>query len=140
MKKLIILATVLSLLFFLAGTVKAAPFKAADKNSNVVAYYEEGPHGIPGEEEYHEGKDLVMKAGNSGVFQQWFYGWSEEDGGIIEGDHSVWKLAKDEECPDNWFKMTVTGPDGDNYWGDYLKEGETYCIHTNDFRAPKYKN
>lgn len=120
----------------IASPASAAPFKA-DKNPNIVANYEDGPHGIPGESEYHEGKDVVMAAGKSGNFQQWFYGYSAEDGGIIEGDHSVWKLSKDGSCPDNSFAMTVTGPDGDNFWGDYLEYGSTYCIHTNDFRVSK---
>ena len=36
-------------------------------------------HGIVGENEEHRGEDLVMRAGKGGVFQQWFYGWSDSE-------------------------------------------------------------
>lgn len=135
--KIQILALAAISLFLVGPSVaEAAPFKAADKNPNVVAHYESGSHGIPGNPNYHEGEDLVMQVGKSGVFQQWFYGKGvdyEDD----HGHHSVWKQSKD-GCPPNWFEMKVTDMDGGNFWGDYLDlEPGDYCIHTNDFRVEK---
>ncbi len=114
----------------------AAPFKA-ENNPQIVANYSEGEHGIPGQTYTHEGKDVVMKAGNSPVVQQWFVGTSEEEG--FHGEHSVWKLSKDGTCPPNWFQMTPTEPDGGNYWGDVMEFGQTYCIMTNQFLLGKNK-
>ncbi len=120
-------------MLFSAVPVFAAPFKA-DNNPQIVANYATGDHGIPGEPATHTGADVVMQAGNSGNFQQWFYGFADENSGIMEGDHSVWKLSKDGTCPSNTFAMTV-GPN--NFWGDYLVQGATYCIRTNDFHQTK---
>jgi hypothetical protein len=118
--------------FVVATPAMAAPFKAADKNPNVVAYYESGAHGIPDEPGiYHEGKDLVMRAGKSGNFQQWFYGFANEYGGVIEGDHTVWKLQKDDQCADGWTEIEDAYPE----WGDYLEPGADYCVKTNDFKV-----
>lgn len=130
--KTLILSIILPLLMLsFSKTALAAPFKAADKNPQIVAFYEEGTHGIPGQTYTHEGKDVVMKAGESPVVQQWFVGTSQEEG--FHGEHSVWKLSKDGTCHPNWFKMIVTGPEGNNYWGDVMEPGATYCIHTNQF-------
>ncbi|MGE5393044.1 MAG: hypothetical protein ACM3NH_04865 [Candidatus Saccharibacteria bacterium] len=116
----------------LTAPALAAPFNAAN-NPNIVANYPTGDHGIAGEPVNHNGADVVMRAGNSGNFQQWFVGTAAENGGVTEGDHSVWMLSKDGSCPnDSWYKMTV-GPG--NFWGDYLVNGGTYCIHTNDFNG-----
>lgn len=135
MKHILVILTLVSLSFVFASPLRAAPFKAEDKNPNVVAYYEDGPHGIPGNSAHHEGEDIVMQAGKSGVFQQWFYGEGEDYEGK-HGHHSVWKPA--DGCPANWFEMTVTGSGGGNFWGDYLDlEPGTYCIHTNDFKVKK---
>jgi hypothetical protein len=139
---LIGIAVIMSgLLIFGVSSVSAAPFKAEDKNPNVLVYYEDGKHGIVGEDALHEGQDLVMKAGKSGNFQQWFYGIAYEgEGGaaITEGDHSVWKLSKDGSCPEGWYKLEGVNTSPDKFWGDYLEYGATYCIHTNDFRAEQH--
>lgn len=134
MKKIAFVVVLLSLVIFSPSLAYAAPFKAEDKNPNVVAYYENEDHGIPGNDLYHEGEDLVIQAGKSGVFQQWFYGSGDDYEGD-HGHHSVWKPSKD-GCPPNWFEMTVTVEGGGNYWGDYLEPG-AYCIHTNDFKVRK---
>ena len=73
MKILILVLALISLFLISPSVAEAVPFKAADKNPNVVAHYEEGVHGIPVQDSgYHEGEDLVTRAGKSGVFQQWF--------------------------------------------------------------------
>lgn len=126
-----LLLTILIAAVFFATKASAAPFKAADKNPNVVAFYETGPHGIADEPGiYHEGMDIVMKAGKSGNFQQWFYGFADENGGVIEGDHSVWRVAKD-GCSNGWTRIEDAYPE----WGDYLKPGADYCVKTNDFKT-----
>ncbi|MBU2577862.1 hypothetical protein KKA69_03435 [Patescibacteria group bacterium] len=137
MKILILVLALISLFLISPSVAEAVPFKAADKNPNVVAHYEEGVHGIPVQDSgYHEGEDLVTRAGKSGVFQQWFYGEGQDYEGD-HGHHSVWKQSKD-GCPPNWFEMTVTEKSGSNFWGDYLDlEPGDYCIHTNDFRVAK---
>jgi len=115
----------------------AAPFKAK-YNPQIVANYNSGDHGIPGEPFLHQGADVVMLAGKSWNVQQWFYGYSEENGGIIEGDHSVWKLSKNGQCPTDTTAVTVsTDPASSNYWGNYLKDGTTYCVRTNDLRQQR---
>lgn len=111
-----------------AGAVFAAPFNAHDKNPQVVAYYETGSHGIVGENDYHQGIDLVMRDGSNGGFQQWFYGNSTGDG--LHGDHSVWRVLKNgETCSNGWDLVKNPNP----AWGDYLTPGVDYCVHTNDF-------
>jgi hypothetical protein len=115
-----------------SAAAEAAPFKTYDKNPNVVAYYPTGPHGIPDEPGiHHEGKDLVMRAGKSGNFQQWFYGWSEENGGILEGNHTVWRIVKNDKTPGNWTRISDPHPE----WGDYLTPGVDYLAKTNDFNT-----
>jgi hypothetical protein len=123
-----ILASVfaIALAFAVVGAAQAAPTGAAWSNPNVVAFYTSGPHGIPGEPFYHEGMDLVMRMGNTGNFQQWFYGDSEEPVGV-HGDHSVWKVMKNGEC--NGVVMHNPYP----AWGDYLTPDVDYCVTTNDY-------
>lgn len=124
---------VLSLVFFSLSFVSAnaAPFKANDKNPNIVAFFPDGVHGIPDEPDItHEGKEVVMRAGNSGNFQQWFYGTSDEGPGK-EGDHTLWKLLKKDQCPDG----STLIPDAFPEWGDYLQPGADYCVKTNDFHV-----
>jgi hypothetical protein len=130
MKKILGSLTALALLMG-SGTALAAPFKAQN-NPQIVANYPDGLHGIPGETEDHEGADVVMRAGNSGNFQQWFYGTSASES--LHGDHSVWKLSKDGTCPNGWLKMANTA---DNFWGNYLVTDGIYCIHTNDFKPSR---
>lgn len=132
MKKLIAGLTALFVSLFGATAAFAAPFNAAANNPQVVAYYPTGDHGIPGEPFLHNGEDLVMRAGNSGNFQQWFYGYSAEAGGITEGDHSVWmNVGSKTSCPNGWFLV----PDAYPEWGSYLEPGANYCTHTNDFHS-----
>ncbi len=109
------------------GSVSAAPFNASG-NPNIVANYPTGPHGIPGEAEFHEGADVVMRAGQSGNFQQWFYGTSASEN--LHGEHSNWKnVGSATTCPNGWILFVDPYPE----WGDYLEPGANYCIHTNNF-------
>lgn len=132
MKRLLGMLTAVTLFAMSAGLASAAPFNAADKNPNIVAHYEEGVHaiiGIDGSEEvvHLEGKDIVMQAGKSGNFQQWF----END----KNYHSVWRYIGDKtECPEGWvFLENPTSPTVGDTWGDYLEEGN-YCVRTNEYK------
>lgn len=118
--------TVAAALFAFAGSAEAAPNKS--NNPNVVAYYETGDHGIPGDYNLHTGMDVVSKLGNSGNFDQWFYGWAAELNAYI-GHHSVWKVSKDGKCKND----EVLVPNASANWGDYLVTGADYCVKTNDF-------
>ncbi len=74
-KTFIVSALALGILAMNSGMAFAAPYNAADNNPQVVAFYPTGTHGIPSEPcANHVGEDLVMRAGNSGNFQQWSYG------------------------------------------------------------------
>lgn len=112
--------------------IKAAPWKPADNDThpNIAQEYPHygGTHGIPGESETHTGDDLVMKAGNSGVYQQWFYGESDTEG--THGEHSVWNPAGPNGCPDGW--TFIADPHNKN-WGGHFEAGVDYCVKTNDF-------
>lgn len=131
MRKLLALFTALAVSLFGATAAFAAPFNAGN-NPQIVANYSTGDHGIPGEPYLHTGADVVMRAGNSGNFQQWFYGTSAENGGITEGDHSVWKnVGTSTSCSDNETLVADAYPQ----WGDYLEPGANYCVKTNDFHA-----
>lgn len=101
-----------------------------ESNPNFVVYYPDGPHGIVGEDELHEGEDLVMRGGGSGNFQQWFFGTSASEG--LHGEHSLW-MEKDpnKDCPDDFILVPQAYP----AWGDYLQPGADYCVKTNDFNA-----
>ncbi len=131
MRKIYAFILIVGGLLFTPVVSLAAPFNA-DGNPQIVANYDSGEHGVVGETETHTGADVVMRAGESGNFQQWFYGTSTEDGGITEGDHSIWKLSEDGACNGGATAMTVNS---ENFWGDYLVEGGTYCIKTNDFHS-----
>lgn len=133
MKNLLKILGVIPMFLLMVSPAFAAP-NNAENNPNIVANYPTGDHGIPGEPATHNGSDVVMAAGKSGNFQQWFYGTTTEEGVVTEGDHSVWKLSKDGTCPDNTVQMTVNSG---NFWGDYLVDGGTYCIRTNDFHVTK---
>jgi hypothetical protein len=122
-----ILAAMAGLLVFGAQATLAAPFNATN-NPNIVANYDSGTHGIISESETHTGMDVVMRAGNSGNFQQWFLGTSSEDG--FHGDHSLWQLAKDNITHSSaWILVQNAFPS----WGDYLMPEANYWVHTNDF-------
>lgn len=111
--------------------VFAAPFNA-ENNPQIVANFPTGDHGVVGESDTHNGADVVMRAGDSGNFQQWFYGTSTENGGIIEGDHSVWMhVGSSTTCPNDDWDLVVNA---NQSWGDYLEPGN-YCVHTNDFHV-----
>jgi hypothetical protein len=111
-----------------AQIASAAPNKA-ENNPKIVANYSDGDHGIPGEYYLHTGSDVVMQAGGSNNFVQWFQGWSAEDGGIYEGDHTVWMVSKNGTCPTGWMFI----PNASASWGSYLAAGATYCVMTNNF-------
>lgn len=125
-KVFLALLTTFGLLGLNAAVVFAAPFNAVN-NPQIVANYDSGAHGVVGEPATHTGMDVVMRAGNSGNFQQWFYGNSSEDG--LHGDHSVWLLQKNGGCPGNSTLIVNPNPS----WGDYLVSGANYCVKTNDF-------
>ena len=130
MKHILFVLAVLGVMAFSASSVLAAPFNAADRNSQVVAFYQTGDHGIVGEFYLHQGTDLVMRRGNSGNFQQWFYG----DSAIgLHGDHSIWNISKDGTCSSD----RILVKDAWLYWGDYLVHGADYCVHTNEFKPSK---
>jgi hypothetical protein len=143
MKNLVLVSAMTVGLFVLsAGSVFAAPFNAANNNPQVVAYYPDGTHGVPNEPcANHVGADLVMQLGNSGNFMQWLFGSVPcDENGALHGDHSVWKLSKNNDpCPAK--AATIYQPNiGDpNYpgWGTYLVPGGTYCVTTNDFHIIK---
>lgn len=136
-----------------AGYVYAAPFKAADKNPQVVAYYPTGDHGVVSEDATHNGQDLVMETSlgakkdkfqhDAKVTQQWFYGQANEGpngSSIAEGDHSLFMLSKDGTCQKGWYFLKDVNTSSDRFWGDYLTTGADYCVKTNDFRAPGHKD
>ena len=135
---------VLAMLFVFAGNVLANPTNehkaqyflkfVLSGNKNVVSYYFDGRHEIPGEpNEEHFGEDLVMKAGNSGNFHQWFLGWSEEES--YHGEHSLWLVKRGPECPDDFLEIPDANPEGDDVgWGDHFPEGADYCVKTNDYK------
>jgi hypothetical protein len=125
---------------FMVGSVQSAyalPNKMAEHNPQVVAYYP-GPddiHGIVGEDEKHTGWDLVKKNGNSGSFQQWFYGESETEG--LHGEHSLWKVSKDGTCPDNFHLVYNDYENSNSFWGKHLEDDTYYCVMTHDFKPSK---
>lgn len=133
MKKLsIFLFSAFLFLTVTAGSAWAAPFNARN-NPQIVANYPTGDHGVTGEAYLHNGADVVMRAGNSGNFQQWFYGYSAETGQITEGDHSLWvSVGSDTTCR----KGGTLVENANQAWGDYLLSGN-YCVYTNDYHVTK---
>lgn len=112
------------MLIVMSGSVSAAP---NSNNPQVVADYSSGTHGIVGEDATHTGSDVVMQAGNSGNFQQWFNGSTTETGVTSEGDHSVWQSVGDATtCASGWDLVE----NANLSWGSYLQPGN-YCVHTN---------
>ncbi len=133
MKILVTLGALVLGLATLSTTAIANGFTLANRadNPNTVAYYPSGLHGIVGEPGInHEGEDLVMKAGKSGNFLQWFCGTADENGGVQEGEFSLWQEKEEgKSCPDNFIEVDNAYP----AWGDYLKPGADYCVKTHDF-------
>lgn len=123
------LALAFAFLLVTITSAHAAPYKAADKNPQTVAFYEEGIHGIPGHPFLHMGTNMVKRNGNSGNFQAWFWGTSEEEG--EHGHHEVWQIAKNGTCPDD----AVFIADAHENWGDYLVEDADYCVLINEYHA-----
>ncbi len=132
MKKAIFLLSLTAL--FLLATKSAAAVVTFDhcckvdcnrlnRLPNVVACYESGTHGIIGQSETHTGADYVKKLGNYNLFQ-FFCGTSPSEG--VHCEVSLWKLAKDKECPSGWILLEDPYPE----WGDYLKPGANYCVKT----------
>jgi hypothetical protein len=107
----------------------AFAYPTNSNNSQIVANYTSGDHGIPGETATHTGSDVVKLNGHSGNLNQWFYGTSTENGGITEGDHSVWKnIGTSTNCPNGTLIVNAYPA-----WGYYLQPGANYCVKTNDF-------
>jgi hypothetical protein len=134
MKRLFALVAAVALFTGTAGMVSAAPFKAHDKNPNVVAHYDPGLHAIIGIDGsstvvHMTGRDIVMKAGNSCNFQQWF-----ENDEI--GYHSVWKHVGhdyDGNVPHGWVLVeNARNPETGDTWGHHLCEGD-YLVKTNAY-------
>lgn len=130
LRKLITLGASLSILAMPVSAF-AAPFNAAN-NPNIVANYPNGPHTIvekDGSIDYRDyGADVVIRAGNSNNFQQWFVGNNDSD-------HSVWMdVETATSCPAKWtfIENPYHPPFGDT-WGYYFPPGDNYCVHTNDF-------
>lgn len=137
MKAITTILGLLSLLISSAGIAYAVPQMLNGKESdpNFVVYYPDGPHGIVGESGIdHEGEDLVMRAGKSGNFEQWFFGTSPEEG--LHGEHSIWQVKRHGECPDDFVLVPNAFPE----WGDYLEPDTGYCVKTNDFNANDVKS
>lgn len=130
MKKALTVAATTTLFVVFTGVAFALPTneQKGENNPQVVAHYQTGTHGIPGEYDTHTGVDLVKRNGNSGNFQQWFYGESASEG--KHGEHSLWKVSKDGTCAADW----ITVPNASANWGDYLLAGATYCVKTNDYQ------
>ena len=125
-----VFSIVLGLLIFSVAAVDAAPYNAADKNPQQVAFHEEGVHGIPTQPGVtHTGTNMVKQNGNSGNFQAWFWGTSDEEG--EHGHHEVWKISKDGSCPND----AVFIPDAHENWGDYLIEDADYCVMVNEYHT-----
>lgn len=122
------------MLIMTAGSAQAAPFNAVGKNPNIVEYHPEGSHAIIGLRGspglFHaEGKDLVMAAGASGNFQQWY------ENGI--GYHSVWLHVGDgTSCPNSFVLIVDARNDANDptrdTWGYHLELGN-YCVSTNAY-------
>ncbi len=131
MKKFLYMCCTVAGLLATPTVAFAAPFKAAEYNPSVVAYYPDGWHGVVSEPEgNHLGEDLVLKNGTSGIFQQWSYGTQPATGTGLHGDHDVWMPLANGTCPVG----TTTVPNAYPGWGDYLKPNTTYCVRNNEFQ------
>jgi len=136
MKKTITTFMVSAMLLATTGIALAAPWVPAGNqvtpNDKFVAYYPNGRHAIPGfSSDQFYGRDLVMRRGNSGQFQQWFEG--TDPTGTFVAIHSVWNLAHGNNCPNTW----ITIPNAYPQWGFYLVPGATYCVHNNFYQGTK---
>lgn len=143
MTKVLSLFVVFGLFLATAQTAAAAPFNACDKNPQIVSCYtgldqngQPHRHAIVGYQGDFYGKDLVKRNGNSGNFQQWFYGktpWGE-----TVGIHSLWKVAKNNTCTQGWHFVNDANPVGPNVgWGTHFPEGVDYCVHNNFYHRSK---
>lgn len=138
MKK--ILGTLISfcMMGFAVTPALAAPNNATN-NPNIVANYSNGQHTViegGGITDFnHVGSDVVMKAGNSQNFQQWFQGTSTtETQDSTHGDHSVWRnVGSNTSCSSGWtLVVNPKQPPTGATWGSYFPNGDNYCVHTND--------
>lgn len=91
---------------------------------HVVACYESGDHGIPGQPERHFGTDFVKSFLSGKFLFQQFCGFSGSEG--LHREISLWKVAKDSKCPSGWLLF----PDPHPEWGDYLIPNADYCVKT----------
>lgn len=141
MNKIIGVTTAVLIFFVSSGLSLAAPWTPAGNqitpNDKFVAYYPDGRKAIAGLGDQYYGRDLVMRRGNSGDFQQWFEG--NDPNGNFVAIHSVWNLLKKgDSCPNDWIKIVNANPAGPDYgWGDYLVEGADYCVHNNYYQGTK---
>ncbi len=138
MKKIFGTCVLVFLMVFVVTPAFAAPNNAAN-NPNIVANFPSGQHTViegNGVTDFnHVGSDVVMKAGNSNNFQQWFQGSSTtESQAGAHGDHSVWRdIGSNTSCPSGWtFVANPKQPPTGDTWGSYFPNGDNYCVHTND--------
>lgn len=105
---------------------------ATIKGNKVVADYSSGLHGIPGEFENHEGRDIVVQIGKDckNFFKQFFWGTSPSEG--LHGVLSEWRIAdKEGVCPKGEILVRDAFPE----WGDYLEPGRDYCVKNTIFKS-----
>jgi hypothetical protein len=139
-RQLVFLPLILVALFFLAAKTASAVVtfnhcckidcQRLSRNPKIVACYESGTHGIVGQSETHTGADYVKKLGNFNLFQ-FFCGTSPSEG--LHREVSLWKLARDKQCPSGWILLEKPFP----AWGDYLKPEADYCVKTITLPCPK---
>lgn len=88
----------------------------------VVADFPNGPHAIVGEQELHEGLDIVVKLNQKADFLQCFSGTSPS-----EGQHVVltdWLVTDKDSCDAGYTLVPNAYPN----WGYYLNQNANYCI------------
>jgi len=138
MKKIFVLVSLAGLFFVTASSARAAvqldhcckiDCQKLNRNPKVVACYESGTHGIIGQSETHTGADYVKQLSCGNLFQ-FFCGSSPSEG--LHREISLWKLARDERCPNGWILLKDPHPE----WGDYLKPEADYCVKTITLPCP----
>lgn len=127
--------TLFSILFFgFVGMTFAAPWVSTEAGKHEGAYINKDQEnlyivGEPGND--HDGDDLIMPAGKSGVVHQWFEGTADKHDGPV-GHHSVWRpIDSDGTCPSGWEQIQSD----EDYGFDF--NGNDYCVKTNDYN-PSY--
>ncbi|HUV71657.1 MAG TPA: hypothetical protein VMW25_01475 [Clostridia bacterium] len=141
MKKFLTTFSLLVLFFLAAKSASAVTFdhccrvdcNKISKRPNVVACYESGDHGIPGQAEKHVGADWVKSFLGGKMLYQFFCGYSDSEG--LHREVAIWKVKKD-KCPSGWLLYEDPYPE----WGDYLVPGADYCIKVITIPCPTCKN